>query len=52
VPDTNRTVTFHLRGGRVRVLPVANGVVVTPQAAVVSITVKGVDGVTRTIPAP
>jgi hypothetical protein len=52
VPDTNQTVTLELHGGATREVPVVEGAVVTPAAGITHITVKGVDGVTRTIPAP
>ena len=52
VPATSRTVTVQLDDGHTRVLPVADGVIVTPAAGIKRITVKGVDDATRTIRAP
>lgn len=52
VPDTNTSVTLHLSNHGTRIVPVIDGVVVTPQAGITSITVRGVDGRARTIRAP
>jgi hypothetical protein len=52
VPDTNRTVTLRLSGGRTRIVAAIHGVVITPVRGVTAIVVRGIDGATAVVPAP
>lgn len=51
-PNTNRTVTFVLRGGGRRTVPVVHGIAVAPAAGVTQILVRSANGKLTSVQAP
>ena len=51
-PNTNQTVTFVLRGGGRRTVPLAHGIAVAPAAGVTQILVRGANGKLTSVQAP
>jgi len=51
-PNTNRTVTFVLRGGGRRTVPVVHGIAVAPAEGVTQILVRGTNGKLTSVQAP
>jgi hypothetical protein len=51
-PNTNQTVTFVLRGGGRRTVPLVHGIAVAPAAGVTQILVRGANGKLTSVQAP